>query len=456
MTTSDADAMSGGEAARETRGTGRPWVHIALAVGLATAGVIVAVWRPSAPPSPAVATDLDRFGPEVLAVIRAYVTPRRIGALVALVVSVAVPVLVVTTGSGRRLVDRIAGGDRWWPARGALVAVAITVTVDLLRMPVAYALGYLQDGRYGFRTASLTGWLRDWVLVNGVGWLLVGAGAAGFVWLLQRWPTSWRWIVVWSATGATAAVVLLGPLLFEPLWLPTRTLEDGPVRRAVAPVLEGAGLDDVPLLVGDASRRTTKANAYVSGLGPSRRVVLYDTLLELPPDQIAWVVAHEIAHREHGDIARGVLLTATGLLPGVLLLDRALRSRWVSRRFGSRGDGDPRSVAVALAFLAVATVVTLPVANAVSRRAEAAADHRATLLTEDATAAITLQRTFVLRDLAAPDRPAWVSALWGTHPAPGDRIRSAVATAQRRGWPLPSVEDLRDRLAPVHHPRITD
>lgn len=456
MITSDADATDGDVAAREARGADRPWVSIALAVALGTAGVIATVWRPSAPPSPAVTTELDRFGPEVLAVIRAYVEPRRIGALAALLVSVAIPVLAVTTSPGRRLVDRLAGGDRWWPARGALVAVAITATVDLLRMPVAYSLGYLQDGRYGFRTAGLAGWLRDWVLVHGVGWLLVAVGAAGFVWLLRRWPARWRWIVVWAATAATATVVLLGPLLFEPLWLPTRTLEDGPVRRAVAPVLERAGLDDVPLLVGDASRRTTKANAYVSGLGPSRRVVLYDTLLELPPDQIAWVVAHEIAHREHRDVARGVLLTATGLLPGALLLDRVLRSRWVSRRFGSRGDGDPRSVAVALAFLAVATLLTLPVANAVSRRAEAAADHRATLLTEDTAAAIALQRTFVLRDLAEPDRPAWVSALWGTHPPPGERIRSAAGTAQRRGWPLPSVEDLRDRLAPIRHPRITD
>ncbi|MBW3562775.1 MAG: M48 family metalloprotease [Actinobacteria bacterium] len=450
------DATTGGVAARESRGADRPWAHLVLAVGLATAGVIATVWRPSAPPSPTVTTDLDRFGPEVLVVVRAYVAPRRIGALIALVASVAIPVWAVTTSTGRRLVDRLAGGDRWWPARGAWVAMAITVTVDLVRMPVAYALGYVQDGVYGFRTAGLAGWLRDWVLVHGVRWLLAGVGAAGFVWLLRRWPGGWRWIVVWAATAATAAVMLLGPLLFEPLWMPTRTLEDGPVRRAVTPVLERAGLDDIPLLVGDASRRTTKANAYVSGLGPSRRVVLYDTLLELEPDQIAWVVAHEIAHREHRDVARGVLVTATGLLPGALLLDRVLRSRWVSLRFGFRGDGDPRTVAVALAFLAVATVVTSPVANAISRRAEAAADHRATLLTEDAVAAIALQRTFVVRDLADPDRPAWVSALWGTHPAPGERIRSAAGTAQRRGWPLPSVGELRDRLAPVRHPRIAD
>lgn len=456
MTSSDADTTARDVAAIETRDRSRPWVHIVLAVGLAVAGVIATVWRPSAPPSSAVTTDLDRFAPEVLAVIHAYVTPRRIGALAALLVTVAVPVLAVTTTGGRRLVDRLAHGDRWWPARGALVAVAITATADLLRMPIAYAIGYVQDGRYGFRTAGPAGWVRDWVLAHGVGWLLVGVGAAGFVWLLRRWPTRWRWIVVWAATAATAVVVLLGPLLFEPLWLPTRTLEDGPVRRAVAPVLERAGLDDVPLLVGDASRRTTKANAYVSGLGPSRRVVLYDTLLELPPDQIAWVVAHEVAHREHRDVARGVLLTATGVLPSALLLDRVLRSSRVSRRFGSRGDGDPRTVAVALAFLAVATVVTLPVANAISRRAEAAADHRATLLTEDAGAAIALQRTFVVRDLAAPERPVWVAALWGTHPAPQDRIRSAAGTAQRRGWSLPSIEDLRDRLAPVRHPRIAD
>lgn len=434
----------------------RPWLHIVLAVTLAVAGAVATVWRPLAPPSLPFSTDLDRFGPEVLAVVHAYVTPRRIGAVVALAITVAVPVLAVTTAVGRRLIDRMAGGERWWPARGAAVGVAIVLVGDLLRAPLAYALGYVQDGRFGFRTSDLGGWMRDWLLANGTSWLLTAVGAAGFVWLLRRWPRRWRWIIVWVATLATAVVVLVGPLLFEPLWLPTRPLDDGPVRRTVVPVLERAGLDDVPLLVGDASRRTTKANAYVSGLGPSRRVVLYDTLLELDPHQVAWVVAHEIAHRQHHDLARGVLLTATATLPGALLLDRLLRSRWVQGRFQPRGHGDPRLVAVALAFLTVTTTLTLPVANLVSRRAEAAADHRAVLLTEDATAAIALQRTFVVRDLADPHPPDWVLALWGTHPPPAARIRSAADTAHRRGWPLPAVEELRERLAPLRHPRIAD
>lgn len=432
----------------------RRHVHAVVAVGLAVAGVVVTVWRPVAPPLIGVATELDAFGPEVLSVVRAYVRPRRLGALAGMSVAVAVPVLAVTTSWGRRIVVRLAGDThRRWPARGALVAVVITLAADVARLPVTFAFGYVQDGRYGFRTSGPLGWLRDWTLASGTGWLLTGIAAAGFVWLVARW-TDWRWILVWAATAGTAAVVLLGPVLFEPLWLPTRPLPEGPVREAVVPVLDRAGLGDTEILVGDASRRTTKANAYVSGLGPSRRVVLYDNLLELDPPRVASVVAHEIAHREHRDVARGVLLTATGLLPAALVLGALLRSRWVASRFAPRGRADPRLVAVAVAFAAVATVVSLPVANAVSRRAEAAADHRALELTRDPGAAVAVQRAFVERDLADPDPPAWSQALWGTHPSPSSRIRAAVAFAERNGIELPSLGELDDRLAPLRHPRI--
>lgn len=430
-------------------------VHAALGVSLAVAGVVVTFWRPTAPAIVDVATDLDQFGSEVLTVVHAYVRPRRLGALVGSSLAVAVPALVVITRRGRALVTRLAGrGERWWPARGALVAAAIAVLVDVARLPVVFGYGFIQDGRFGFRTSSLLGWLRDWALAGGTGWLLTAAAAAAFVWLLGR-STDWRWVLVWGATLATAAVVLLGPLLFEPLWLPTRPLPDGPVRQAIVPVLDRAGLGDVPLLVGDASRRTTKANAYVSGLGPSRRVVLFDNLLELEPDRVAWVVAHEIAHREHHDVARGVLLTATGILPAVFVLGAVLRSRRVAAWFEPRGRSDPRLIAVAVAFAAVATTVSLPVANAVSRRAEAAADHRALELARDPAAAIAVHRTFVVRDLVDPRPPAWSHALWGTHPSPSQRIRAAVTYAGSHDLPLPSLGELRERVAPARHPRIS-
>lgn len=431
-------------------------VHTTVAVGLALAGAVFTLWRPTAPSFAGVTTDLDRFGTDVLAVVHAYVRPRRIGALVSLSLTVLVPLVAVVTPWGRRVVGRLAGtGERRWPARGALVAFAIALATDLARLPVTFGFGYVQDGSFGFRTAGVAGWFRDWLLASGTGWLLTAAAAAGFVWLLAR-RSDWRWILVWAATAATAVVVLLGPLVFEPLWLPTRPLSDSPVRQAVSPVLDRAGMGDVPILVGDASRRTTKANAYVSGLGPSRRVVLFDNLLELEPDRVAWVVGHEVAHREHRDVARGVLLTATGMLPAVFVLGAVLRSDRVRSWFTPRGPADPRLVAVAVAFAAVATVVALPVANLVSRRVEAAADHRALELTRDVTAAVAVQRTFVVRDLADPRPPPWSRTLWGTHPSPADRIRAAVGHAERHDLTVPSLPDVRDRLASVRHPRIAE
>lgn len=428
--------------------------YAVAAVALAVLGLVATLWRPVAPAPGDTAAGLDHFGPEVLELVAAYRDPRRVGVLVVVVLTLAVPGLAVATSTGRRIVRRLAGDRDHAPGRAALIAAAVAVTVDLASSPVSVAFGYVQDGRYGFRTADALGWARDWLVVRAPGWGLAAVGAAALVVLIRRWPRSWHWRGALLGSATAAAVVLVAPLAFEPLLLRTEPLPDGPTRDAVAGVVERAGVADARIAVGDASRRTTKVNAYVSGLGPSRRVVLHDTLLTLPDEQIAAVVAHELAHRLHRDIERGVLLASGGALVTFLALRGALGSRRLRRLVDARGPTDPRLMALAAVVVAALWAASLPVVAAVSQRVEAAADHGALTLTEDPGTAVELARVFVVRDLADPEPPRWYRRIFASHPPPGERIRAAAAFADRHGIALPDRSEIEDRERRLRHPGL--
>lgn len=415
----------------------------AIAAAFAAAGVVAALVRPLAPELAPVATTLDGFDPGVLETVRQYRSGRYVLMAVMAVISVAVPAAFVLMPLGRDLVGRVGSSRHRFVAAG-LVAAMIALTTALAELPVVYWLTYARERRWGFATASPADWFRDWAIILGFVLVVAVVGAVVFVWARERWPGTWHLRLVVAGTALTALLTLGYPLLVQPLLLPTRPLGPGPVHDAVTAVLERAGADEVEVLVGDASRRTTKVNAFVTGIGPSRQLVLFDTLLELPPDQVAVVVAHELAHREHRDVPRAVVASAAGLFVGLVVL-----RRMVGPDADGKKVGDPRAVAIVVLFLAAGQLLAAPVTNWSSRRAEAAADHRALELTGAASRFIATQRTFVTRDLADPSPPSWVMVVWGTHPSISQRIRSAVAFAEAHGIELPSREELeRDEPAP--------
>lgn len=427
-----------------------PWIGVASV--LALVGGVVALWRPAGLP-PVVPTPLAQFGPEVLEAVHAYQRPRTVGRGIATLVEVAVPLAVVLTPWGRRWVGRLAGSrEAWW--RGGLVAAGIAVALSLVRLPLAVWLGYVHDTRWGFNTAGPVAWARDWLLSGAVGWVVAGIGGAVLAGAVRRWPTSWHWRLVGVGTLLTALLVLAHPLVVEPLFYRTTPLPPGPAREQVRRVLEAAGEPDVPILVGDASRRTTRVNAFVSGLGPTRRVVLFDTLLTRPPEQIGVVVAHELAHREHHDLARSVLLSAAGLLVGLQVVRRLWDSPAARRWVAARGRDDPRLVAVAVAGAVVVQLVLQPVAMAASRRAEAAADARALALTGEPSALVRVARGFTVRDLADPAPPRALHLLWGTHPTVRNRIRMAAGFAAFRDLDLPDPAAVRRAERDLLHPAV--
>ncbi|MFL6094264.1 MAG: M48 family metalloprotease, partial [Blastococcus sp.] len=197
----------------------------------------------------------------------------------------------------------------------------------------------------------------------------------------------------------------------------------GPLRSDLLALAEKNGTPVRDVLVSDASRRTTTLNAYVSGFGSTRRIVVYDTVLERLPDaQIESIVAHELGHVAADDVLTGTLMGALGAAAGVATLGWLVSIRPLRRRSGADSPGDPRIVALVLFLMAVGTLVSTPVQNLVSRQIEARADVHALDLTADPDAFMAMQRRLAVANLSEPDPPAVLQWLFGSHPTTAQRI----------------------------------
>ena len=161
----------------------------------------------------------------------------------------------------------------------------------------------------------------------------------------------------------------------------------------------------------------------VSGFGSTRRIVLYDTVLEqLPDDQIESIVAHELGHVSGNDVLTGTLLGALGAAAGVAALGWLLSWTPLLQRSGADAAGDPRIVPLVLFLLAVGTLVSTPLQNLVSRHIEARADVHALDLTDDPDAFVAMQRDLAGTNLSDPDPPAAWQWLFGSHPTTAERV----------------------------------
>jgi Zn-dependent protease with chaperone function len=335
--------------------------------------------------------------------------------------AVELVVLGLFVWKARPLASRVERVGRGRVRTSVLVGLAVVVGVWLAELPFsAVTLARRRD--FGLSEQGWGGWLLDRLTSLGIQAVLVSIAVAGAVWLARRLGRRW-WIAGAPALAAIAVLfVVAQPLVVQPLFNRFKPLENAGLARRIEELAAGMGVDVDEVLVADASRRTTTANAYIAGLGPTRRVVLYDTLLDgrFSEGEILEVSAHELAHVERRHLWKGLAWFTLLAVPGVFLL------AWITNRLGGLG---PRLVPLGLAFAFAFMLVTQPLANAVSRRYEAEADWLALQATRDPPSAVALEQGFVTTGLADPDPPAWVTFWFGTHPTPMQRI--AMAESQR-------------------------
>ena len=321
---------------------------------------------------------------------------------------------------------RLRGPFRRPLAAGALAGAALSLALTAAPLPLG-AVSHQRAVDVGLSTQGWGGWAADVTRAGAVGAALAGAGGALALALMRRFPRHW-----WApGAGAVAAIGVLftyaGPVVLDPLFNRFERLPAGTARADVLALAREAGVQVGDVYVVDASRRTTAANAYVAGLGATKRVVLYDNLLEsFSRDELRLVVAHELAHVHHRDVPYGLLYLALVAPVGLLAVQR------LTERLGPRG-GAPGPAVLPAAALALGLVVTGVgiVSNQLSRQVEARADAFALRLTGAPEPFISFERRIALRNVADPDPPAWRTALLATHPPTIERIGAAVTFRRR-------------------------
>lgn len=407
-------------------------------VGLVVLGALAALWVPwepvpgGAPQPPDASTT---FTASQIARGEAFGYPARWLSIGSLAISLGVGAWLAFSGRGRRLLER--WGDRIpgpWPLRTLGLVAAVLLVGRLATLPISLRRRSLLID-YGLTRQELPAWALDQLKSWGVGVLFTSIGVIGLIACARRWTTWWPAIA--GALGA--ALVVLGsfvyPLLIEPIFNDFETMPDGQLRQEILRLADQENVDVDDVLIADASRRTTTLNAYVSGFGGTRRVVVYDNLVQdLPQDQVLAVVAHELAHAQHDDVLTGTTMGAAGAAIGVGLLGMIIGAGGVRRRAGVSGVADPRVVALVLLLASAGQVLAAPVENAVSRRIEMRADVDALDATEDPAALLALQRTLCIRAVCDPEPPAMWHWWWGSHPSVMERVALAeqrVARTQR-------------------------
>jgi STE24 endopeptidase len=325
----------------------------------------------------------------------------------------------------RGVPDLLPSRPRRPVSAGALTAAGLTVAGALPALPLS-VLARRRAIAVGLITQSWRGWAIDVVKSTAIGaGLAAGAGAATVA-VTRRYPRGW-----WLPAGAGSVVVgaafaALAPVVLDPVFNDFTPLPEGQTRSDVLELADAAGVRVGEVYSVDASRRTTAANAYVTGLGPTKRVVLFDTLLDrYQRDEIRVVVAHELAHVRHRDVQRGVLYAAIVAPAAALAVQRL-----------SWALSPERGTAAALPALACAAgLVAAPIGlivRRVSRAIERRADGFSLQLSGAPDAFISLERTLALQNVADLTPPRWVTALLSSHPPTGERIGAAVAYAQAR------------------------
>ncbi|NIK60539.1 M48 family metalloprotease [Kribbella shirazensis] len=343
------------------------------------------------------------------------------------IISVVVPLVIGFSPLGRRLYDALR--IRPWFLAVPVAVAGIALITNLLTVPTD-VLAQRVSVKYGL---AVENW-RLWVWDRGVNWAITSLGVAVvavvLIALAKRRRQGW-----WLPGAIAAGLLVLGvsfayPVLIEPRFNNFTSMPAGALRNDFLQLAAEDGVPVKDVLVADASKRTTALNAYVSGFGSTRRLVVYDTLLkDTPPAQVRLVVAHELGHAAEDDVLHGTLIGVLGTAFGITLLYLVLGARMA----------DPRRTGVFVALVVVATTVASPVQNLVSRKIEARADYHSLRLTNDPRNFVAMQHDLAVRNISGLAPSRWRYWMFASHPTSPERITMGRAWGEQNGITVPPL-----------------
>jgi STE24 endopeptidase len=324
---------------------------------------------------------------------------------------------------------RVAPGLRW-TLTIVLYVCLLTLVNEVGRAPIEWYSGLVLERQFGLSNERFAAWTRDQVTFNAIGLLLASGAAVILYGLIALSPRHW-----WLTAGIAFAALIVGltefsPVVLLPIFYRVKPLERESLRARLLALAERAGARVIGAYEWGLGDRTKKATAALAGLGPTRRILVSDTMLaEYSDEEIEVVLAHEIAHHVHGDIWKGIVFESALVLAGVYLASRVLRV--LAAPVGLRDVADVAGLPLLLLAAGAVSLLMHPVAHAMSRAYERSADRFALDLTRNPDAFVSALRRLGAQNLAEERPSRIVQWLFHSHPPLRERIDAAQTFGSR-------------------------
>ena len=348
-----------------------------------------------------------------------YQRPLTVARIVSLVLSAAFIVAMLLSGAARWMADAVGASN--WVMRLLAIVVGFTIAFELVTLPISIWTTFAHEKKWGFSTETPRGFVVDLLKSFVLGSVLQFFIFAALFWVIRSTELWWLW--GWLTFFVfMVGLAMIFPIVLAPIFNRFTPLDDEELNRRIHGIVEGAGMKISGVQVMDASKRTRKDNAYFAGLGGTRRVVIYDNLLDQPHEVIGSVVAHELGHWRRKHVARQIVLATitTLFLFGVLYAT----SRWegLLDTLKIASIGEPEALPLILLVFSVVTSATGVVQAWVSRAFERQADLDSLELTRDHDAFVETHRGLATRNLSDLV-PSWFKYLRLSHPPAAERLQ---------------------------------
>ena len=336
-----------------------------------------------------------------------------------------VPGVILFTGFSAKLRAIAQRIGRKWYFTVVIYFVLFVLITFVIGLPLSYYAGFARPHDYGLSNQTFGKWFGDELKGLMVG-VIMGALLLWIpYWLVKKSPRRWWLWTSLLAIPLAAFFLLIAPVVIDPLFNKFGPMKDKVLETKILDLAGRAGIEGARVFEVDKSTDTNTVNAYVTGFGGSKRIVLWDTTIaKLAPEELLFVMAHEMGHYVLGHVARSILFFAA-LILATLYAAYRLQAGLIARyrdRFGFSELGDIASLPLVMLLIGVLSFVVTPVAAGYSRWQEHEADRFGLEITRDNHAAASAFVKLQQENLGVPRRGLLYKLWRADHPLLGERI----------------------------------
>ena len=289
------------------------------------------------------------------------------------------------------------------------------IILNIILIPLSFYRGFTLEHQFGLSNQTVAMWFADFGKEKGIEIILSIGVFTGIYALMVHMPKYW-WLVSASVMAVFIIIgVYLYPVLIDPLFYRFEKLDDAGFREEILQITDEAGIEIEDILIADASRQTVRANAYFTGFGNTRRIVLYDNLINnFSRDEVLSVVAHEAAHWKYAHIIKSMAISIAGGFIGFFILNIIF--------FRADNSANIRFIFILILIISLITFISLPFQNLVSRYFEKQADELSLEITGKYDAQINLMTGLAASNLSNVEPHPIIRLILYSHPPIIERI----------------------------------